>query len=49
MNNQQTNQLLTAGVGLDVNINLSALSAVYLVAVILFGSLAYFACKKYIR
>lgn len=41
------NNLANLGVGVDVN--LTAVSAVYLLLVIVLGSAAFFACKKYIR
>lgn len=37
-----------ANVGVDVDVNLTIKSAVYLLAVIVIGSIAYFLSKKYI-
>ena len=37
-----------ANVGVDVDVNLTIKSAVYLLAVIVIGSVAYFLSKKYI-
>lgn len=47
MNSQQTNQIANVGVGVDIN--LTTMSAIYLLLVIVLGSAAFFACKKYIR
>lgn len=47
MTTQQTNNLTNIGVGVDIN--LTTMSAVYLLLIIALGSAAFFACKKYIR
>ena len=47
MNTQQTNQLASVGVGVDVNLTTQA--AIYLLLVIALGSVAFFAAKKYIK
>ena len=49
MNSQQTNQIANVGVGVGVDVNLTAMSAIYLLMVIVLGSAAFFACKKYIK
>lgn len=38
-----------ANVGVDVMLDIKPTAAIYLVAVILLGSVAFFAAKKYIR
>ena len=42
----QQNNLANVGVGVDVNLTIK--SVVYLLAVIVIGSAAFFLCKKYI-